>query len=85
MAGMEIVADPKTKEPGIELGNRLSKKMMDLGLSANLSTMASFGGAFRIAPPITIGDEELEMGLRIMEEAFRGTEGTLPVGGREGV
>ena len=83
MAGIEIVADQKTKEPALDLGNRLSAKMMELGLMANLATMASFGGVFRIAPPINISDEDLEQGLKIMEEAFRMTEGSLPLYGLE--
>ncbi|EIN03848.1 dialkylglycine decarboxylase [Punctularia strigosozonata HHB-11173 SS5] len=76
MAGVEIVADPVTKAPAPELANALANRMMELGLSANLATMPSFGGVFRIAPPITITPEELEMGLAIMEEAFKTTEGT---------
>ncbi|KAH8589945.1 2,2-dialkylglycine decarboxylase [Bisporella sp. PMI_857] len=79
MAGVEIVADRKSKQPGLELGSRLSDKMIELGLSANLATMATFGGVFRIAPPITISDEELESGLNIMEEAFAATEGSCPL------
>jgi 4-aminobutyrate aminotransferase-like enzyme len=79
MAGIEIVADQKTKKPDLDLGDRLSKKMIELGLSANLATMSSFGGVFRIAPPITISDENLELGLSIMEEAFRSTEGSMPL------
>lgn len=83
MAGIEIVKDRKTKEQATELGNALSKKMNELGLSANISRLASFGGVFRIAPPLTISDEELEMGFSIMEEAFRATEGTMPLYGDE--
>ena len=79
MAGIEIVADQNTKEPSPDLGNRLAAKMMELGLSANLATMASFGGVFRIAPPINISTEHLELGLRIMEEAFQSTEGSIPL------
>lgn len=80
MAGIELVADRTTKYPAsADLGMRLTQKMMELGLSANLSTMASFGGVFRIAPPITISDEDLRLGLDIMEEAFRETEGTMPL------
>ena len=79
MCGVEIVANKETKEPAIGLGEMLATKLMELGLSANISTMRSFGGVFRIAPPITITDEELEMGLKIFEEALRTTEGTMPV------
>lgn len=78
MAGLELVADRTTKEPAKDLGGRLASRMNELGLSANLSTMASFSGIFRIAPPITITDDQLDLGLQIMEEAFRSTEGTMP-------
>ena len=81
MAGIEIVSDQKTKKPDIDLGTRLSEKMIELGLSANLSTMATFGGVFRIAPPITISDANLELSLNLMEEAFRTTEGSRPLYG----
>jgi 4-aminobutyrate aminotransferase-like enzyme len=79
MAGIEIVGDRKTKQPDLQLGNRLAEKMNALGLSANLATMASFGGVFRIAPPITISDENLHLALSLMEEAFRDTEGSQPL------
>lgn len=78
MCGVEIVGDRATKVPSLELGDALARKMTSLGLSANLATMKSFGGVFRIAPPITISDKELEMGLAIFEEALRTTEGTMP-------
>ena len=77
MAGIEIVGSRETKEPAHELGVALTDRSMELGLSANLSTMKSFGGVFRIAPPITITDEELEVGLGIFEEALRTTPGTM--------
>ncbi|KAF2496179.1 dialkylglycine decarboxylase [Lophium mytilinum] len=79
MAGVEIVVDRATKEPGLELGDRIGRQMTELGLWAQLGTMQSFSGVFRIAPPITITEEELEEGLEIMEKAFALTEGTLPL------
>jgi 4-aminobutyrate aminotransferase-like enzyme len=82
MAGVEIVSDPTTKQPGMDLGDRIGKKMTDLGLWAQLGTMQSFSGVFRIAPPITITAEELAEGLEIMEQAFASTEGTLPLYGQ---
>lgn len=84
MAGIEIVEDRASKKPGLELGKRLAVKMNDLGLSANIATIESFGGIFRIAPPITISDEHLQLGLSIMEEAFKSTEGSLPLYDEQG-
>ncbi|KAF7861871.1 hypothetical protein EAF04_007753 [Stromatinia cepivora] len=79
MAGVDIVKDRITKEPAPELGEALTARMSELGLSANLSTMKSFGGVFRIAPPITITDEELMAGIGIFEEALKTTPGTMQI------
>lgn len=48
-------------------------------LWAQLATMATLGGIFRIAPPITTSEEELDQGLRIMEVAFAETDGSMPL------
>jgi 4-aminobutyrate aminotransferase-like enzyme len=78
LAAIEIVKDRESKAPAPELGDRLAAKMMELGVLANLSTISSFSGIFRIAPPITISEKDLELGLGIMEQAFSCTEGSLP-------
>ncbi|KAL0466256.1 2,2-dialkylglycine decarboxylase [Neurospora intermedia] len=80
MAGVEIVEDRrKEKEPGLELAKRIGDRAYELGLWCNLSTHPSFGGTFRIAPPITISEKEVREGLAVLEQAFRGVEGTLPL------
>lgn len=83
MAGIEIVASRETKEPALDLGDRIGKRMTELGLWAQLGTMQSFSGVFRIAPPITISENELREGLEIVEKAFESTEGTLPLYGHK--
>jgi 4-aminobutyrate aminotransferase-like enzyme len=79
MAGVEIVSDRETKEPAIEFGRKLSARMMDLGLSASISARTTFSGCIRIAPPLTITEEELTKGLAILEEALKTTEGSIPL------
>ncbi|KAK0723509.1 2,2-dialkylglycine decarboxylase [Lasiosphaeria miniovina] len=79
MAGIEIVADRTTKQPALELASRIADRAYKLGVWANLSSHPSFGGAFRIAPPITIQPAEIDEGLRILEQAFAETEGSLPL------
>jgi 4-aminobutyrate aminotransferase-like enzyme len=79
MAGCEVVGDRHTKVGAPKVGKAVSDKMVELGLWAQLATMASFGGVFRIAPPITVTEEQLDLALAIMEEALRSTPGTMPL------
>ena len=80
MCGLEIVKDRRqSKALDIDLAGRLGDKMYELGLWANLSTHPSFGGIFRICPPIVITKAQLETGLDIMKKAFEATESTLPL------
>lgn len=77
MYGVEIVEDRFSgKRPDTELGYRLAKGMTEAGLWAQLGTMQSFAGVFRIAPPITSTLEEIVRGILIMEQVFTETEGT---------
>lgn len=76
MCGLEIVNDRPKKTPDLDLAQKLSKKMYSMGLWANLSSHASFGGVFRIAPPIVITKAQVDEGLEIMERAFAETPGS---------
>ncbi|KAL1612584.1 hypothetical protein SLS60_000813 [Paraconiothyrium brasiliense] len=79
MAGVEIVKDRKTKVGAPEVGNAVANKMTKMGLWAQLATIASFGGVFRIAPPLTVTEQQLHEALAIMEEALRTAPGTKPL------
>lgn len=43
---------------------------MELGLSCNVVNLPGMGGVFRLAPPVTVTKEEIDEGLRILDEAF---------------
>lgn len=79
MAGVEIVTDRESKTPALDLGRRIGDKAFDLGVWANLSSHPSFGGVLRIAPPITVTEEEIKLGLEMLEQAFAETSGSLPL------
>ena len=76
MAGVEIVGDREMKISAIEIGNAIAKHMTEMGLWAQLATIASFGGVFRIAPPLTVTEGQIDRALEIMGEALRNTPGT---------
>lgn len=73
MAGLEIVSDRRSKKADVELGKIVSDRAMELGLSAMISARNAFSGCIRLAPPITITEEELRLGLGILESAFETT------------
>jgi 2,2-dialkylglycine decarboxylase (pyruvate) len=43
---------------------------MELGLSMNVVQLPGMGGVLRIAPPLTVSDAEIDLGLELLERAF---------------
>ena len=74
LLGMEIVADRASMAPDDERGSRITARCLELGLSMNVVQRAGAGGVFRIAPPLTVTDAELDRGLEILGEAIRTTQ-----------
>lgn len=70
LLGLEIVADRKTKAPGSEIGAKVMKEAMRRGLSMNIVNLPGMGGVFRIAPPLTVSDDEIDRGLAIMAQSI---------------
>jgi len=70
LLGMEIVKDRKTKEPDVELGHQISQRCLELGLSMNIVRVKGFGGVFRIAPPLTVSLEEIDIGISILDQSI---------------
>jgi 4-aminobutyrate aminotransferase/(S)-3-amino-2-methylpropionate transaminase len=62
--GLEFVRDPDTREPWPELARRIYTAGLDLGVRT------AFGGnILRLAPPFTIGEDELLDGIDRLERA----------------
>lgn len=70
MQGIEIISDVDTKAPGSKLGQAVSDRAMVRGLSCNVVNLPGMGGVFRLAPPVTVSADEIEEGLRILDESF---------------
>jgi len=71
LLGLEIVVDRQSKTPGFELGARIMEETMRRGLSMNIVKLPSMGGVFRIAPPLTVSEAEIDRGLEIMSDAIQ--------------
>ena len=70
LLGVEIVKDRAGKEAAPDLGWAISRECMKLGLSMNIVQLPAMGGVFRIAPPLTVSDAEIDLGLGLMKEAI---------------
>ncbi|MGI9545277.1 MAG: aspartate aminotransferase family protein [Cyclobacteriaceae bacterium] len=71
LLGVEIVSDREKKTPAPDLGYNISERCMALGLSMNIVRFRGMGGVFRIAPPLTVTTEELDLGISILDQAIR--------------
>ncbi len=70
LLGMEIVADRETKRAASELGGAITDRCFALGLSMNIVNLPGMGGVFRIAPPLTVTNAEIDLGLEILQQAL---------------
>lgn len=73
LLGLEVVADRASMAPDDERGAAITARCLELGLSMNVVQRAGAGGVFRIAPPLTVTDDELDRGLEILGEAISTT------------
>jgi 2,2-dialkylglycine decarboxylase (pyruvate) len=69
LMGIELVRDRHTKEPAPDLALRVMNGCLDRGLSTSI--VRGNLGVFRLAPPITISDADLDLGLSIFEESLK--------------
>lgn len=68
--GVEIVTAGQGNSPDHELGTRIAKEAFRRGLSMNIIKLAGMGGVFRIAPPLTISEEQIGLGLKIISDSI---------------
>ena len=69
MIGLEFVKDQTTKEPNGDLVSALVQECAQRGLL--IENAGRWGQVVRFLAPLVITDEQLEAGLRIMEDALK--------------
>jgi len=68
LAGLELVQDRATKAPAPELAQRVARTCLELGMMT--SVVRGGLGIFRIAPPITVTTQEIDLALDIFDTAL---------------
>lgn len=71
LLGLELVKDRGTREAAPELGAAITGECMRVGLSMNIVQLPGMGGVFRIAPPLTTSDAEIDLGLDLLRKAIK--------------
>jgi 2,2-dialkylglycine decarboxylase (pyruvate) len=82
MLGVEIVKPDGSGGSDHELGSRIAAEAFRRGLSMNIVKLPGMGGVFRIAPPLTISEDEIDLGLGIIAQSIEAASaaGASPAG-----
>jgi 2,2-dialkylglycine decarboxylase (pyruvate) len=75
LLGVEIVADRASRKPAPDTGTAISRRCFALGLSMNIVQLPAMGGVFRIAPPLTVSDAEIDLGVDMLDRAITDVTG----------
>ena len=73
LVGLDLVQDRATRTPAPELAHRVARRCLELGMMT--SVVRGGFGIFRIAPPITITTDEIDLALDIFDRAIRDSLG----------
>jgi len=68
LLGLDLVKDRRTRLPDPDLAQRVARHCLDLGMMT--SVVRGGFGIFRIAPPLTIDESEIDLGLEIFDKAL---------------
>ena len=81
LQGIELVTDKQSKTPADALGAAVTTACLERGLHMNIVQLPGMGGVFRIAPPLTISEGELDQGIDVLERSLESTLAAQQKGG----
>jgi 2,2-dialkylglycine decarboxylase (pyruvate) len=70
MLGVDLVSDRDTRAPAERYGTAVTERCLELGLNVNIVKFPGLGSVLRIAPPLTIAPEDVDLGLEILDRAL---------------
>jgi len=77
LRGIELVKDRETREPHHELGALTTARCLELGLSMNIRRRPERGSVWRIAPPLTVKREDIDLAMTIFDQALTEMKGMV--------
>ena len=70
LRGIELVKSRETREPHHQLGALTTERCLQLGLSMNIRRRPERGSVWRIAPPLTVAREDIDLAMTIFDQAL---------------
>ena len=70
LLGVELVKDRTSRAPAHRLGALTTQKCFEKGLSMNIRRRPERGSVWRIAPPLTVSNDEIDRAVAILSEAL---------------
>jgi 2,2-dialkylglycine decarboxylase (pyruvate) len=87
LAGLELVTDRDTRAPANDLGAAVTSECLRCGLSMNIVRTGENANCFRMAPPLSVTEDEIDLAVDILDSALRtcvgaaGSAGGVPAPG----
>jgi 2,2-dialkylglycine decarboxylase (pyruvate) len=75
LLGVELVTDRETRQPADDLGARATDECLARGLSMNIVRHVGANSVWRIAPPLTVTEDEIDLALSIMDDSLSAVTG----------
>jgi len=73
LVGLELVEDAETRRPANELGAAVTAECLVRGLSMNIVRSGSIANCFRLAPPLNVTVDEIDLAVEILDAALKAT------------
>ncbi len=71
LVGLELVEDRDSRRPADALGAAVTQECFERGLSMNIVRSGGSANCLRIAPPLVVGEEEIDLAVEIMDASLR--------------
>jgi 2,2-dialkylglycine decarboxylase (pyruvate) len=70
LVGIELVEDRESRRPTDALGAAVTAECLERGLSMNIVRAGTSANCFRMAPPLTIAEDEIDLAVEILDAAL---------------
>jgi len=71
LVGLELVEDRESRRPADTLGAAVTAECLRRGLSMNIVRAGSGANCFRMAPPLTISEDEIDLAVEILDASLK--------------